>query len=66
MPVMDGITAVMTIRQTDDSTPVLALSAHALNEHKEKSLSVGFNEHLTKPISRDQLLRTIKKYQQNL
>jgi CheY-like chemotaxis protein len=42
--------------------PIIALTAHALDIHKEEYLSIGMNEHLTKPINRTLLLETIRKF----
>jgi len=51
MPVMDGYTATREIRKWEaqnrkDETPIVVLSAHALTEHRQKSLEVGCNAHL--------------------
>ena len=54
MPKMDGFQATQAIRQGDGPnslhTPILALTAHAFAEDKEKSLVAGMNDYLTKPI----------------
>ena len=68
MPVMDGYTATKEIRTWEqaegrDATPVIALTAHALNEDIQKSLDAGCDEHLTKPIKKSLLLETISKYE---
>lgn len=56
MPRMDGFAATAVIRANQqrigDKTPVLALSAHALPGDRAKSLSAGFDDHLTKPVTR--------------
>ncbi len=67
MPVMDGYTATRNIREWEKkndakSTPIVALTAHALKEHKEKSLAAGCDGHLTKPIKKTKLLEAIEKY----
>ena len=61
MPVMDGLTATRAIRADSrfDSLPIVAMSAHAMAGDKEKSLSAGMNEHITKPISPDVLYSTL-------
>nr|CRH05817.1 putative Histidine kinase with two bacterial extracellular solute-binding protein domains and one response regulator receiver domain, one HisKA domain and one HATPase domain [Candidatus Magnetococcus massalia] len=66
MPVMDGYTATEKIRawekeQGVDPLPVLALSAHALESEQRKSLAVGCDAHLTKPIKKKRLIEVIQK-----
>jgi CheY-like chemotaxis protein len=67
MPVMDGYTAINKIRQWEaknkiKTTPIIALTAHALVEHRQKSHDAGFTDHLAKPIKKANLLDAIKKY----
>lgn len=67
MPVMDGYEATKTIREYEKKeklpkTPILALTAYALNEDKQKSLLAGCDDHLIKPIKKKQLLKAIQKY----
>jgi PAS domain S-box-containing protein len=67
MPVMDGYTATKTIREWErsnkrDPTPVLALTAYALQEEIRKSYDAGCNGHLTKPIKKNDLLYAIAAY----
>ena len=70
MPVMDGISSTRLIRQWEqdnhrNSTPILALTAHALSDDREKALQAGCDDHLLKPISRERLLKTIEHYAHN-
>jgi len=68
MPVMDGYTAVKTIRELEadnpysEPVPIVALTAHALREHEQKSLDVGCTGHVTKPIKKAQLLALIHDF----
>lgn len=64
MPEMDGLTACRKIRQELKLTevPVIAMTAHALQEDIEKSLDAGMNAHLTKPIDPDQLYQTLGRF----
>ncbi len=67
MPVMDGYTATREIRKFEKEqgmkkTPVIALSAYALKEEIQKSLDAGCNEHLTKPLKKTKLLKTLFRY----
>jgi len=68
MPVMDGYTATREIRKweaqnRDNETPIVVLSAHALAEHRQKSLEAGCAAHLAKPIKKEELLAAIRLYQ---
>ena len=64
MPEMDGITALKEIRNNPDSynIPVIALTARALKEDKEKFISMGFDGYMAKPIVKEQLNDYIIKY----
>ncbi|MBF0547313.1 MAG: response regulator [Candidatus Riflebacteria bacterium] len=58
MPEMDGFETINTIRQSMkfSKIPILVLSAKAMKSDKEKCLTAGANEYLTKPIEVDKLL----------
>ena len=67
MPEMDGIESTQKIRawekeQNLPQTPVIALTAHALGEHERRSVRAGCDDHLTKPIKKGVLVKTILKY----
>ena len=62
MPVMDGREATTALRKHGLKTPIIALTAHALKDERNKALSEGFNEYLTKPINREMLVSTINKF----
>ncbi|HUA19833.1 MAG TPA: ATP-binding protein [Bryobacteraceae bacterium] len=67
MPVMDGYAAVRAIREHENkrgapATPVLALTAHAFEEARERSLAAGCTDHLTKPIAKAALLAAIARH----
>ncbi|SMF14236.1 PAS domain S-box protein [Desulfovibrio gilichinskyi] len=64
MPEMDGLTATRIIRSDEHykDLPILAMTAHAMQGDREKSLVAGMNDHITKPISPSTLLAVLKKY----
>ncbi|MEQ8238757.1 MAG: PAS domain S-box protein [Cyclobacteriaceae bacterium] len=66
MPIMDGYETTIRIR-TDHSgqneqVPIVALTASALVDEKERALAAGMNFHLTKPFTPDQLAHVFKKF----
>ncbi|MBF0194869.1 MAG: response regulator [Magnetococcales bacterium] len=68
MPIMDGYTATKKIRQWEkeqgaDPTPIIALTAHALNKEAELIMAAGCDLHLTKPIRKARLIATLKSFQ---
>ncbi|NDV27434.1 ATP-binding protein [Desulfovibrio sp. JC010] len=66
MPVMDGYECTRKIRSWEAQTEIkpsiiVALTAHALTEAKEKILEAGCDSFLTKPISKDKIISTINE-----
>ena len=63
MPVMDGLEAAAAIRalpRPDAKTiPIIALTANAFDEDVQRSLQVGMNAHLTKPVESEHLFQTL-------
>lgn len=66
MPVMDGLEATRKIRALDRpdamKIPIIAMTANAFREDVQKSREAGIDEHLSKPLQYDVLIRTILKY----
>lgn len=64
MPVMDGYEAASQIRRREEwrTIPIIALTAHARSEEKEKCLAIGMNDFLTKPVDSPQLYAAIEKH----
>lgn len=64
MPVMDGLTATRALRAIEGTarrTPVLLLTANALDEHVEAGRAAGADGHLSKPIRPDGLLSALAR-----
>jgi signal transduction histidine kinase len=59
MPGLDGYQATQLLRAEGFTQPILALTAHAMQEEKDKSIQAGCNDHLTKPIHRTHLVNKI-------
>lgn len=66
MPEMDGMEATRTIRRMENigrsQIPIIALTAGALQEEKQKAIESGMNEFLTKPIQTEQLRFILNQY----
>lgn len=61
MPVMDGYTAVRILRESGWDGPIIALTAHALQEEVEKCLAAGCDGYLRKPIEKDAFFTEISR-----
>lgn len=61
MPGLDGLEATRRLRAQGYNRPIVALTAHALPEEIEKSLAAGMDSHVTKPISRKDLISAIER-----
>jgi len=66
MPIMDGISATRAIRDPntgalDPNIPIIALTAHALVGDKERFLTVGMNDYISKPIKIKEFYGTIAR-----
>lgn len=65
MPGLDGYGALAELRKRGFKEPVLALTAHAMKEEKNRTLAAGFADHVTKPINSEILLQTIQSHVRN-
>ncbi len=64
MPEMDGYQAFTEIRgqHSDRQVPIIALTAKAMADDREKLLAFGFTDYLAKPIDEDRLMGMISRY----
>ncbi len=65
MPVMDGLTAVRTIRGIPgriSSLPIVAVTAAAMPGDREKCIAAGMNDYLSKPLKSKELVEVLKKF----
>src|SRR5690606_2645488 len=63
MPGMDGLEATRRIRayesETGEHTPIVAMTAHAVEGFRESCLASGMDSYITKPINLNELLRVL-------
>ena len=62
MPIMDGLTATSTLRESHYNAPIIALTANVLKNERAIYLNAGCNDILTKPIIIDDFYETIEKW----
>ena len=64
MPVMDGLEATRLIRRKIDAEtlPIIAMTAHAMEQERQMCLDAGMNDHLTKPVDPKSLTRTLTRW----
>jgi len=67
MPGMDGLEATVAIRELEQQeglspTPVIGATAHVLQEYRDKCREVGMSDYITKPIRKEVILATLRKW----
>ena len=64
MPVMDGLEATRRIRENHsaDSLPIVAMTADAFNEDRDRCLAAGMNDHIPKPLDMKTFPATIRRW----
>ncbi len=64
MPIMDGLEASRRLRvdQRWDTLPIIAMTAHAMQEERQRCIEAGMNDHVTKPIDPDAFIGTLARW----
>jgi CheY-like chemotaxis protein len=62
MPEMDGYEATKILRKIDKVIPIIAQTAYTQKENREKAKKIGFNDFITKPINKNEIINIIQKY----
>jgi signal transduction histidine kinase len=62
MPILNGFDAYIGIKKDFPHAKIIAISAYAYNDKKQKARKMGFNEYITKPIRPLQLIKVLEKY----
>ena len=62
MPVMDGYEATENLRSNGYKKPIIAISAHAMKDERERCLNAGFNGYIAKPVDRHVLISVVSRF----
>ena len=62
MPIMDGLEATKAIKENHPDLPIVALTANAFDSDRQLAMEAGCNDFLSKPVSSDLCIKTIRKY----
>lgn len=65
MPELDGCEVTKEIRKINSILPIIAQTAYALEDERQKSLDAGCNGYITKPINKKDLMELINSYLKN-
>ena len=62
MPVMNGYQATRELRSRGIKTPIVALTAHAMEEERISCIQAGCDDFISKPIHKEHLIRLLEEY----
>ncbi len=62
MPEMDGLTATRIIKSLRRDLPVIATTAYAFSNNRDRCLEAGCSDYLAKPFKKEELLNLTNKY----
>lgn len=62
LPELNGYQVIKEIRKFNETLPIVAQTANALPEDRQRIINSGFNAHITKPFLQEELIRVIKKF----
>jgi CheY-like chemotaxis protein len=62
MPIMDGLEATKAIKEIRPEIPIVALTANAFDSDRQLAMEAGCIDFLSKPVSSDLCIKTIRKY----
>ena len=62
LPVLDGLQATQRIKKIKPGLPIIAQTANAMQEDREKALTAGCDDYISKPIDSNELIQKIGKY----
>lgn len=62
MPILDGHEATRRLRELGYEGPIVALTAYDVSDDRDKNESSGFNDFLTKPVSKTDLIEAVKRF----